>query len=64
MDGPTRMVTWSLSLTSNMFPLTDAHKSIICATSYGVHCTSYSTLKTAMYVILQDSLEIIHKKRF
>ena len=37
MDGPTRMVTWSLSLTSNMFPLTDAHKSIMCATVYIVH---------------------------
>ena len=31
------MVTWSLSLTSNMFPLTDAHKSIMCATVYIVH---------------------------
>ena len=31
---PRCMVTWSLSLTSNMFPLTDAHKSIMCATVY------------------------------
>ena len=34
---PRCMVTWSLSLTSNMFPLTDAHKSIMCATVYIVH---------------------------
>ena len=34
---PRCMVTWSLSLTSNMFPLTDAHKSIMCATMYIVH---------------------------